>query len=387
MACKSNNNQYSVKKFDKEISKIISIQNNEHRNVEADSLWAKLTRNNQVPLTDNETALFLYKGNAEKVSWHGDFNNWSNDINQENKGIRIEGTDLWSLKMQFPSDARIDYKINVDGDWILDPANNNEQWSGFGPNSELRMPKWKANEITKKMDNINEGALSGFKKIRSNQLGYSVQYQVYTPFGYTDMDNLPVLYVTDGSEYNNDKMGAMINVLDNLMHTNKINPIIVVFVDTRAPEDLSINRRIDQFSINTAFKSFFVDTLIPEIKSNYKITNQNNATGIIGTSMGGLNATYFGFTEPDIFQNIAIQSPAYWFNDEIYTIVKDAGKWPNKIYLSVGTIGDSLEDTQKMKNIFDNKNINYKYLEVNEGHSWGAWSQQLDKILIHFYGK
>ena len=38
----------------------------------------------------------------------------------------------------FPADARIDYKIVVDGRWQLDPGNPAVQRSGFGDNSEPR---------------------------------------------------------------------------------------------------------------------------------------------------------------------------------------------------------------------------------------------------------
>jgi S-formylglutathione hydrolase FrmB len=27
-----------------------------------------------------------------------------------------------------------------------------------------------------------------------------------------------------------------------------------------------------------------------------------------------------------------------------------------------------------------------KFLTVNEGHSWGAWNNQLDELLLFFYG-
>jgi len=105
----------------------------------------------------------------------------------------------------------------------------------------------------------------------------------------------------------------------------------------------------------------------------------------LGTSLGGLNATYFGFTRPDIFQKVAIQTPAYWYRDEIYDIVKASNFNDPDIFMSVGTIGDNTLDARIMKNILEEKDIEFTYIEVNEGHSWGAWRTQLDDILIQFF--
>src|SRR5690606_17647743 len=99
-------------------------------------------------------------------------------------------------------------------------------------------------------------------------------------------------YVTDGHEYSDDQLGAMTIVLDNLLHKKKIQPIVVVFVDTRNPDDLAINRRSDQFAVNKKYLDFFIQTLIPEVESTYKVAKTATQRGILGTSLGGLNATY-----------------------------------------------------------------------------------------------
>ena len=54
--------------------------------------------------------------------------------------------------------------------------------------------------------------------------------------------------------------------------------------------------------------------------------------------------------------------------------------------MSVGVLGDNTDDARMMKQLFEKKDIGFVYLEVNEGHSWGAWSAQMDEILIQFFG-
>ena len=116
------------------------------------------------------------------------------------------------------------------------------------------------------------------------------------------------------------------------------------------------------------------------------MSTKSTDRAILGTSFGGLNATYLGFTRPDIFQKIGIQSPAYWYRDEIFDTVKASNITNTDIFMSVGTIGDNTIDARNMKNLFERKNLRFNYIEVNEGHSWGAWRSQIDDILIQFFG-
>ena len=330
----------------------------------------------------------LFRGEAESVSWNGDFNSWSGDNSFDNKGTRVEGTNIWMLKTSFPSDARLDYKVTIDESWILDPVNPHYQWSGFGPNSELRMPDWKPEPLLKRIPEAAKGSLTNNKLIKSSNLGYDVQYQVYTPVGYVNLTNLPVIYILDGQEYADDKLGATVIMLDNLIHLKKIKPVVAVFVDPRNPDDLDENRRADEFSTSSEYNDFFIKELMPEIEANYKISTKKNDTALLGTSLGGLNTTYLGFTNPDTFGKLGIQAPAFWYKEkEIYGLVRETKEADFNIYMSVGTIGDNLNDARRMKKEFDRLDLDYTYTEVNEGHSWGAWSAQMDDILIQFFKK
>ncbi|MFV1884401.1 MAG: alpha/beta hydrolase-fold protein [Balneola sp.] len=384
---KENNPEATIDSLISDLQQIAAIQNQETKNAKIDAIWDSLTINQRIPVTSDSTALFLYRGEAESISWNGDFNSWSGNKSIETQGNNITGTDIWFLKMNFPSDARLDYKITInDENWILDPNNPHQQWSGFGPNSELRMPDWKEESLTNPIQQTAKGSLSPYKIISSKKLGYQVQYRVYIPSGYENFRGLPVLYITDGQEYSDAKLGATTIVLDNLIHQQRIEPVIAVFVDPLNPENLDENRRMDEFGNNKDYLAFYVEELIPEIEKTYKVTSNAQNRAILGTSLGGLNATYFAFTKPDVFGAAAIQAPAYWYREEIYNMVrKYEGKQP-KIYMSTGTIGDNTEETRRMKKVFEDKKYRFKYLEVNEGHSWGAWAAQMDDILMYFYG-
>lgn len=367
---------------------LLTYEDQNVRELKADRFWQDLQESGQIPVTSDSVAVFLYRGEAESVSWNGDFNNWSGDKSFDNAGTRIPGTDLWYLETTFPDDARLDYKITLDGsDWILDPANPHRQWSGFGPNSELRMPEWKAEALTERLEQAPQGTLSDYRIIDSEEMGYRIQYRVYTPAGSSDSDTLPIAYFTDGQEYAADRLGAATVMLDNLIHLGEIEPVRAVFTEPLNPDDPSENRRADEFGMNESYLRFYTEELIPEVENRYTTPGNAENRAIIGTSLGGLNATFFGFSRPDLFGHLGIQAPAFWYRPDIYSLVEqyDKQSGPLTIYMSVGTIGDNIDDARKMLELFREHDLNVKYTEVPEGHSWGAWRAQMDDMLKQFF--
>lgn len=357
---------------------------------QASIAWSKFIAEETIPFVVHDSVAFLYKGEANSVMWMGDFNSWGYQKNFNNKGRRIGATDIWILKASFPEDARLDYKIVIDEtNWILDPLNTDQQWSGVGggsPNSELRMSKWKADEtVTTLIRGATPGSLQKDVLLSSAILGYQVSYSIYLPPNYQSSAVYPVMYVTDGYEYLHDRMGNMTTTMNNLIHLKKIKPIIAVFIDHRAPADRSNNRRMRELAMNEKFLSFVTTELIPKVEKQYTVSTDPAQRAIIGTSMGGLTAAYFAFSKPDVFGLAGIQSPAFWFKPEIYTVCDNPDHPPVKTFITTGKINDTEEGARKMKDILAKNTCTYEYREVNQGHSWGNWRDLIDDMLIYFF--
>ncbi len=358
-----------------------------------DAFWQTLTDAHQVPFALGDSAAFLYRGEAESVAWNGDFNGWGGDAAFANAGTRLEGTDLWILETTFPADARLDYKIVRDGnDWILDPANPWQQWSGFGPNSELRMPAYVYPRETLPRPGVPQGTLAEAVALRSESLDYDVAYRVYTPAGYDTLARLPVLYVTDGHEYADARQGSLVVVLDNLIADGLVRPVLVVFVDPREPGRPANNRRRSEYAdAYSAFAAFLAEELVPAIDAAYKTEAAAAARGILGTSLGGLFAAYVGAARPGVFRRLAIQSPAFFYDtehneDRVYRMYTDADRLPLRIFMSTGTVHDTQDGARRMRDVFEEKGYALRYVEVNEGHSWGNWRALLDDLLAYLWG-
>ena len=373
----------------KSLAKYGALADSSQRETKIAELWNLMQKAHQIPLIVQDSVAFLYKGDARIVAWMGDFNAWGYNRDYDNKGKLIPGTNLWLLKCAFPKDARIDYKIVLNGNtWILDPENSSQQWSGVGggsPNSELRMPEWKEDPILKVREGIAHGKVTEDVLLNSKTLGYQVNFSVYLPPNYDPAQKLASLYVTDGYEYMHPKLGNMITVLDNLLADKKIKPIVVIFVDHREPVNRANNKRMEELAMSSKYLDFFTGELIPFVESHYAVESKSAARAIMGSSMGGLTAAYFAFSKPGVFGLVGIQSPAFSMRPQIYSLCNNPEQ-PIKVSMTSGLISDASEGSRKMKEIFQTNACSYTYREVNEGHSWGNWRNLIDDVLIDLFG-
>ncbi|MFY8000527.1 MAG: alpha/beta hydrolase-fold protein [Candidatus Kapaibacteriota bacterium] len=358
------------------------------------TLWRRLTAENRVPFSIGDSVAMLYRSvppHPATVRFAGDFNQWQPSWTAQRLGSSNATVSLWRYTTTFPSTARLDYKNVVGNDWILDPANPNQQWGGFGPNSALQMPDWKFPSETLKRPNVSGtaagGTLAEMRRIASRALGYDVQYQVYLPAGYTAARAaFPVIYVADGQEYRDERLGAMPIVMDNLIADNRIAPTIAVFLDPRNPNNLSQNRRIDEYAANARYADFLANELVPQIDSIYNTRRSASARAIMGTSVGGINAAFVAMTKAETFGLAALHSPALWLRPAIEAMYRDSARKPLRLWMSTGTIFDTEVQARRLREIWQQKGYTHEYIEVAEGHSWGNWRSLMDDALRFLFG-
>lgn len=375
----------SIEDFKQTLFAIAGLPDDTEREIRLEALLDSMVSNNQVPFAINDSVIFIYQGNASQVKWVGDFNGWN--ANAGYSGIQVSGTNVWIAEKSFPPDARLDYKIVVNNStWILDPLNRFIQYSGFGPNSELRMPAWQYPQETIRNAAVLGGNVSDNYRISSEYLGYDVQYKIYTPKLYANLTNLPVIYVTDGHEYADAQLGSMVITLDNLIAQSVIPPVIAVFIDPRNPDNIGSNRRMTEYTGNLNFANFIAEELVTEIDANYKTSANASDRIILGTSLGGLNSAFIALEKPSVFGNIAMHSPALWYNNQsVLNRYNSADNISNlKFYISTGTINDTEEEASELKSILVAKEIDHYYIAVNEGHSWGNWRARIKDVLVYF---
>jgi enterochelin esterase-like enzyme len=313
--------------------------------------------------------------------------------------------------VEVPPASRMEYKIVLNGqEWVIDPANPETQASGLtGNNSVVTMPGFVVTDESRARVDAAAGTLTNEMSIGSTNLGFTVNYRVYLPLGYEDLQTLPVLYVLDGNDFVDDHMGALPTILDNLITDGRIKPVIVVFVDSREPDNPQANRREMEFLAQPLeHAQFIADELIPTIDAAYQTDPRPEARTILGVSYGGLSAIYIAASRTDIFQNIAAFSPSLWVLDNpeyltdpryvegsqvMYAPVQAATicggdtaitcpSLPMKVFLTAGVPDWDVGDFSVLVKTLESQNYPLEYIRVNEEHTWSAWRGLSDEMLI-----
>jgi enterochelin esterase-like enzyme len=231
-----------------------------------------------------------------------------------------------------------------------------------------------------------DGKLSDDIRISSDALGYDLQYRVYVPEGMRRNSELPTLYITDGQWYIS--RGELPALLDKEIAAGNIEPVLVVFVDSRNPDNLQQNRRNQQFFCNPRYVDFFTEELLPSIDNEYPTSAVRDDRVILGLSFGGRNSACFGLMAHDSFAGIAMQSPANSeMVDELRFQYMAQEKLPLKFFMSVGTVSDNTQAGRQLMETLKFQEYDLTYREVNEGHDWDNWGPLLDDVLHTFFRK
>jgi enterochelin esterase-like enzyme len=229
-----------------------------------------------------------------------------------------------------------------------------------------------------------DGKLSDNIRIFSDSLGYDLQYRVYEPEGMRRNSELPALYITDGQWYIS--RGELPALLDGEIAAGNIEPVLVVFVDSRNPDNLQQNRRNQQFFCNPRYVDFFTDELLPTIDKEFPSSAMRDDRVILGLSFGGRNSACFGLMAYDSFAGIAMQSPANSeMMDELRFQYMAQEKLPLKFFMSVGTVNDNTQAGRQFMETLKFQGYDLTYCEVNEGHDWDNWAPLLDDVLYTFF--
>jgi enterochelin esterase-like enzyme len=378
----------SYNDFKADLNGIVAMPAGAARDNALDSFFSTLQAAGQVPYAQgSQTALLYRHPSATSVAFPGDHTGWSSSSSSAT-ATRLGTTDVWIKEHTFPTDARLDYKVVANGSWILDPKNPLQMWGGFGPNNELRMPDYDFPQETVRHTGGPFGTFTPNIRTTSTNLDYDVNYRVYTPAGYDQaaLSNLPVVYITDGHEFAADHLGSVVVTLDNLINSHELRPTIAVFIDPRDP-DTGTNKRGSEYTGNINFANFVADELTAIVDAAYRTDATAAGRTILGTSLGGGNAAYFGLTRSDIFENIAPLSPSNTPSlASVYNQFASAGLQSDlNFFLTYGTIGDG-NGGPNLNNILNANGYNLTRTTASEGHSWGNWRAQIKDILTGLVG-
>ncbi len=218
-------------------------------------------------------------------------------------------------------DKVLEYKVKIDGAWALDPSNRHIRFAAFGLNSGL-YPSFGSR-------------LLRIAAVASPALPTPRDLYVYLPAAYyvSKSTHFPVLYWQDGwNVFKNPKapFGSWdVDVTaDALMASGEVAPAIFVAIDTQdrmseyvwVPLTHQNKTYVPKIS---AYAKLLTETIKPMIDAAFRTMPQRETTGIAGSSLGGISATWIAWHHWQTFGLFASFSGAFWVGEDK---LSDSGK-------------------------------------------------------------
>jgi glucoamylase len=343
------------------------------------ALAERLRKAERSPIVEDEQVTFVYRGKAKRVEVVGDFTSWS----PRRLVLReLAGTDVKYLTMKFARDARVEYKLIADGEWVNDPLSDSKLDNGVGGfNNFFTMPayrpsaladaKWTLRGTVEQLD-APAAALEGGKR----------KLQIYLPPSYArgGAARYPVLYLQDGSEYLTRARAPFI--ADQLIAEGRIAPFIIVFVD---PLD-----RFKEYWANDKFADFMAKELVPFVDARFRTRAERGGRALMGASLGGVISVWTAVKHPDVFARVAGQSTAFQIDDERVVTALAALEplreaRPLKFYFDVGLLEPIWKVNRRVRVLLAGKGYPVAYAETAAGHNWTNWRDQLAQAFVRVW--
>jgi enterochelin esterase family protein len=331
---------------------------------------------------------------------------WPAPSGASDKFEHLANSDVWYLSEELPRVARFFYGIGLprdaegkplaglDYDGPIDPLRHQVLTQASDrPYPFVEGPAAPRSPYLEMRPGVPRGAITTLK-MSSKILGSTRDVALYTPPGYerTSASNA-FLLTFDGDAFTSTMPLPVI--LDNLIAERRIPPVVAAFVFT--PVGVARN---DDLSPSPAFEQFLSRELMPFIRAHYRLSSDPRRHVIVGSSLGGLMASYSGLCHPELFGNVISLSGSYWWAPDNRSggLSADAG-WlvkefaqapphPLRVYMNVGTWeGPSmLLTTRILRAVMTGKGCNVIYAEFPGSHAWFNWRQALPDSIIAMLG-
>ncbi|KOU69134.1 hypothetical protein ADK57_14060 [Streptomyces sp. MMG1533] len=215
---------------------------------------------------------------------------------------------------------------------------------------------------------------------------------VYTPPGYDAHRSkpYPTVYLFSGGDNETDwsTQGDVSNILDNLINTGQIQPMVVVM-----PNSLGETQDSSGYP---AFDANVIDHVIPYVESHYHVSASPSQRAVGGQGFGGSIAMSLLFRHTDRFGSYGILSPgviapftvpdASDITDAQVAAIKKVGVlvgggWQEPSVTPSGVHGAGHSYHARVVSTLAEKGVGLTADFVNGGHEWFVWRQLIKDFL------
>jgi enterochelin esterase-like enzyme len=194
--------------------------------------------------------------------------------------------------------------------------------------------------------------------LASKTFGNTRMVRVYLPPGYHDKAQAtrryPVLFMNDGFAVFSPRSWNAPALLDSLIVTRRIAPMILVGIDNAAsiagtttpdrdrtneylpyPDSLEPELPNPQ---GMRYPEFVTGEVLPLIGQRFRVSNERNQRGVGGSSYGAIAALYTVLQKPDVFGKLLLEStPLFLFGFRLVEEARHLSQWPERVYVGLGT--------------------------------------------------
>ncbi|MCA8922380.1 MAG: hypothetical protein KDD82_11260 [Planctomycetes bacterium] len=240
------------------------------------------------------------------------------------------------------------------------------------------------------------GTLERHAGFASQVLGNQREVIVYLPPGYAQSGKrYPVLYMHDGQNlFGPDALFGgwrVAETADRLIQRGEVEPLVIVGVGN-TPQRMQEYIPPEDQGRADGYARFLIEELKPWIDQRYRTRPEAAATGVAGSSLGGIVSLYLGWTHPGVFSRVGSLSGSYWLTD--FVDQKLEAPVPKlRIWLDSGNRGnsaDGLEGTFRVRDKLLTLGMTlggdlHHAVDLGGLHNEQSWRGRFDRVLRALY--
>jgi predicted alpha/beta superfamily hydrolase len=240
--------------------------------------------------------------------------------------------------------------------------------------------------------------------------------RVWLPPGYDDPAisgrRYPVLYLNDGQNLfeSSTAFGGVEwqvdETADRLIREGTVPPMIIVGIDNTGKNrvrEYMPHRSFNPMMLRVQghrYPAFLIKEVMPFIARNYRVASGAENTGLGGSSLGALIALYMAVSRPGVIGHLLLESPSLWAsNRQMIKEARGVYRWPQKVYLGVGTAEagredrnrSAVDDVRELAGILRRAGLddNRLKLVIDDGapHHESAWARRFPEAMTFLFGK
>lgn len=239
-----------------------------------------------------------------------------------------------------------------------------------------------------------EGRILDVITLETKILNHQHGLRVYLPAGYDENTRrlFPVMYMQDGKNLffpQEAFMGNAWGVNDTIVMLNGMNAIEQMIIVGICSADRMVEYTSPGYE---TYGRSVVEEIKPYIDSHFRTRTGPRATGVMGSSLGGVVSFYMGWQWPEVFGNVGCLSSTFTHQDNLVERVLSEPRRDIRFYIDTGWPGDNYEVGLAMAMALTERGYHYGhdflyFAFPNAEHSERDWGQRLHLPFQFFAGQ